>query len=99
MLRIVRPDDDGLGTFAVSVDERKIGTLNAGDQLVVYVPTGEHTVSAKYAWIASTPITIDITDGAKLHMTAKRRYGFGPFDVRYFTKRRTAIDLTVDGPD
>jgi hypothetical protein len=96
MLRIIRPDDDGLGTFAVSVDDRKIGTLNAGDQLVVYVPAGPHTISAKYAWIRSAPVTIDVSDGAKLKMTAKRRFGFGPFDMRYFTQRRNAIDLTVE---
>lgn len=99
MLRVVRPDDDGLGTFAVSVDDRKVGTLNAGDQLVIFVPAGEHTISAKFAWIHSAPVTLDITDGAKLTMTAKRRFGFGPFDLRYLTQRQTAIDLAVDGND
>jgi len=96
MVRIVRPDDDGAGTFAVSVDERKVGALNAGDQLVVYMPTGTHTLTAKFAWISSGPVTIDVPDGAQLKVTAKRRYGFGPFDVRYFTHRRTAIDLAVE---
>ena len=96
MLRIRRPDDDGAGTFAVTVDDRKVGSLNAGDQLVVYMPSGSHTVRAKFAWISGGPVTIDVTDGAKLQMTAKRAFGFGPFDVRYFTQRRTAIDLNVE---
>ena len=95
MLRIVRPDDDGPGPFAMSVDDKKVGTLNSGDQIVVYVPAGSHVVRAKFAWIASGPISVDVAAGTELQLTAKRRFGFGPFDVRYFTQRKTAIEVTV----
>jgi hypothetical protein len=98
MVRIVRPDDDGPGPFSVSVDDTRVGTLNSGDQIVAYVPPGTHILRAKFAWISSGPIPVDVADGEHVHLTAKRRYGFGPFDVRYFTRRRTAIEVTRD-PD
>jgi hypothetical protein len=30
-----------------------------------------------------------------VRIEAKRAFGFGPFDVRYFTRRRSAIALDV----
>ncbi|MHB2022165.1 MAG: hypothetical protein ACYCO3_02355 [Mycobacteriales bacterium] len=99
MVRIRRPDDDGGGAFAVRVDQRPVGALSSGDELVLYLPAGEHTVSASFAWISSGPVRVEVSAGARLAMYAKRRFGFGPFDVRYFTQRRTAIELGVRSPD
>ena len=93
MVRVVRPDDDGGGAFTLSVDGRRVGTLNAGDELVIYAPPGEHELAARFAWISGR-LTLRLGDGERLRVTAQRAFGYGPFEPRYFTRRREAIRLT-----
>lgn len=97
MIRIRRPDGDGGGEFSVTVDGRAVGTLGAGDELVVYVPPGSHVVAARFAWISSPPYEVTVGDDQRVSLTARRAFGFGPFDLRYFTQRRRAIAIEPTG--
>lgn len=89
-----RPADDGPGGFSVRVDGRKVATLGSGEKVAVVVPEGRHGLQLRFVHISSEPLTIDTGDGGRRAFEARRAFGSGPFDVRYLTRRRSAIAVT-----
>ena len=93
MVRIARPSSDGAGTFSVFVDGAKAGSLDAGDEIDLPVAAGTHRLQLKFLYISSPALDVAVTAGEVRAFRAERAFGFGPFDVRYFTQRRSAIRL------
>jgi hypothetical protein len=48
---------------------------------------------AEFLYISSEPRELELAEGEDVRLEAKRAFGSGPFDVRYFTRRRSAIAL------
>lgn len=65
------------------------------------MPLGEgpHGIRFKYLHISSELVAFYVGEGQTVEVVAKRAFGFGPFDVRYFTRRETAIAVEVREPE
>lgn len=75
------------------VDGAKMGSLNAGDEVDLALPAGAHRLRVKFLYVSSPVVELAVTAGEVRAFQAERAFGFGPFDVRYFTQRRSAIRL------
>ncbi|MST31859.1 hypothetical protein GHK86_03845 [Acidimicrobiaceae bacterium USS-CC1] len=73
------------------VDGRTVGRLGSGDRLVLAMPPGRHRLEVRFLYISSGPVDVDLGDGERRELRAARAFGFGPFEVRYLTQRRSAI--------
>jgi hypothetical protein len=90
-----RPADDGSGTFKVLVDGEEREELESGERVAVAVDPGRHAVQLKFAYISSEPLELELADEDEVRLEAKRAFGSGPFDIRYFTRRKSAIAVRV----
>jgi hypothetical protein len=98
-LLLGRPDADGGGEFQVLLDGRKVAAVASGDRVEMEVPPGHHQLQFRFFYISSAPIQVDLAGGQTQRFVAERAFGFGPFDIRYFTKRHSAIRVrNLDEP-
>lgn len=73
------------------MDGRKVGTIESGGKLLLTMAPGRHRLQLRFAYITSRPLDVDVADGERKDLRVARAYGFGPWDVRYLTRRRSAI--------
>jgi hypothetical protein len=51
------------GTFTVSIDGRRVGSVAPVDRLVVACTPGTHVVRVRQGWLRSEPTPVEVTDG------------------------------------
>ena len=81
------------------VDGKKVGTIDSGGKLLLAMPPGSHRLQLRFAYITSRPLDIDLAEGERMDLRVARAYGFGPWDIRYLTRRRSAIAVEATRPD
>ena len=64
-LVITRPSGkyrDRIRRYRIEVDGSRAGTIGPGEELVIPIATGAHTVQARIDWTGSPRVSVEVTD-------------------------------------